>query len=539
MIMNLFNLVICIAMKRKLPVKRKLFAATKKYKPFIAKSVADFLKYNNIYRFVDKYKDIADVSDIHTIPKADLHKIINFAMDNSKINLLEALSAEGVIFDKQEYLDIAVQKKSLKIVRFLLQHGTNLNKVYALHNAAKNGSLKIVNGLIEDGVDINARLQYKSTSVDHWGIHTSYVLFSALEFALKQAHYKIVFFLIEKGFNVNSKDSAGNLLLTALLFYALGMKNIKDVDLLIEAADDIDFRNQKDFPSAPHIFLKAVTTGRLDIVKSLTKAGMDIDGVDGLSPIKKAAINNFLEIFKYLLEQGANIHDLDGEILPFSEALQTARLVDYVYSSEYSLSIESPLNEKYQHLFINRLENILIKHGIPSSYSLFCQKLKTAIDPFIYEICETKLEFMVEETILFEAILLHQIFPQTFTTPASLYSCIKTSTLYDNNKNIQSLIELYNDNFPALIEVLSPYLEAQMLGEITPKLESNVMLTLKDHAGNLLLKMHSEFPDIALNSQIVSCPTLQDFYYNNLLTEKAQIDYCEFLGEGKEGEEDL
>lgn len=78
--------------------------------------------------------------------------------------------------------------------------------------------------------------------------------------------------------------------------------------------------------------MKALKQGDLSTIKSLVKQGMDIDhgGEKGPSILEWAIFYNQLEIVKWLIENGANIHVNNDEPLMKSMSTENLELVEYL-----------------------------------------------------------------------------------------------------------------------------------------------------------------------------------------------------------------
>lgn len=155
---------------------------------------------------------------------------------------------------------------------------------------------------------------------------------SVLAFAAWAGHSRIVSLLLDKGANINLRNSVGR---TATpLWIAAACGNLETVRLLVERGADIEV-TAEEFPSKALFNLNmwpypkseelsrvaigqttakpiwvAASLGYTDVVRFLIQHGADIDSRDsyyGLSPFWRAAQQNQPEVMRLLIEGGANV----------------------------------------------------------------------------------------------------------------------------------------------------------------------------------------------------------------------------------------
>jgi ankyrin repeat protein len=159
-----------------------------------------------------------------------------------------------------------------------------------LHIACRIGSLENVINLISKGADTKA--------TTYWG--------NCLHIATMSEHSNIAKYLIEIGVDYNEEDVQG---FTPLIHACSeGMEDI--VDILLKK----DVNVNVDGGHARTALNRAIECGYTSIAKKLIDAGAFIDGDDttyGRIPLTEAVLKNNDEIFKVLIEKGANINKRD------------------------------------------------------------------------------------------------------------------------------------------------------------------------------------------------------------------------------------
>jgi ankyrin repeat protein len=111
--------------------------------------------------------------------------------------------------------------------------------------------------------------------------------------------------LIEKGANVNAKDSSGN----TPLILAVAKKDIEIIKLLIEKGANVNSKNN--YGDTP--FMTAARNGDIETIKILMSKGVSINVKDGKGNtiLIEAISRNNEEMVKFLLENGANVNVRD------------------------------------------------------------------------------------------------------------------------------------------------------------------------------------------------------------------------------------
>ena len=133
----------------------------------------------------------------------------------------------------------------------------------ALHNAAYSGRFDCIGILINSGIDVNSKVDYDDDT--------------ALSFAAAFGYTEIVELLLNRGADINIRNSANRTALT----YAVRNKHIECVTLLLNIGADINIRDNYD-QTALHA---AARNGHIECVALLFKYGAVInDDIDSYKP---------------------------------------------------------------------------------------------------------------------------------------------------------------------------------------------------------------------------------------------------------------
>ena len=168
-----------------------------------------------------------------------------------------------------------------------------------LHLASKNGQVYLIKNLLRAKVDINA-LNAEGLSSLHW--------------AVINGNIEVTKLLIEKGANIEIKDSGCG---SSPLLFACQNGRTKIVKFLIEKGADINTKNSKG-SNAIHF---AAQSGKTEIVDFLLQNGLEINMKDNNGenplfyamyyrhfPIMREAIHAY-EMVKFLIENGVNVDE--------------------------------------------------------------------------------------------------------------------------------------------------------------------------------------------------------------------------------------
>ena len=164
--------------------------------------------------------------------------------------------------------------------------------------AVQFGYNDLAKELIKEGADVNARANDMETED---GIDMLY-------YAVRNNNPEMTKILIDKGLDKNR--DYGYEYSTYLTDIAIGNNNLDILKLLVKRGD-----------SKETLIPEAVRENNIEMVKYLLSIGQDIDAqifYDGFwvdSPLKVAAENGYIEMAKFLIDEGANLNSADDYML--------------------------------------------------------------------------------------------------------------------------------------------------------------------------------------------------------------------------------
>lgn len=103
---------------------------------------------------------------------------------------------------------------------------------------------------------------------------------------------------LQAGFNPNYQDRQGN----TLLIHAAANSNAEIVSVLLKRGADPMYQNKAGDDALNYGAIK----GNLSIVKQMLKAGVPVNRKQGWQPLSYAVYGKNLEVFDYLMDQGAD-----------------------------------------------------------------------------------------------------------------------------------------------------------------------------------------------------------------------------------------
>ena len=160
--------------------------------------------------------------------------------------------------------------------------------------AAKNGDIETINKLLNDGfeVDIMDKDEY-----------------TALFYAWRYGHRKIVELLLHHGANIEYKSSSHK---QQLFYNVVEYGRMEMVKLILEK--DVDINGKKPF-SRWTVLGVASENRRIDIIKLLLENGVDIENKDRYkrTVLNRASRRGYIEVVKVLLDSGAKIETKDKD----------------------------------------------------------------------------------------------------------------------------------------------------------------------------------------------------------------------------------
>jgi len=204
---------------------------------------------------------------------------------------------------KETLLHKACQTNNQACVLFLLDNGAQVNALddngyTALDDAARTGNLDAVKLLVKHNADVN---------LNHRNTRASFKL-SPLFHAITSNHHEIVQFLLDNGANANIKTSWGLTPLTCAKIISHGCSHDEILGILLRhGAVDDNFENvDKDKTLSFAIYLEHDS---VESIRLLLREGASLEAnTRGRTPLISAIAYNRLNIAKYLIDRGANIH---------------------------------------------------------------------------------------------------------------------------------------------------------------------------------------------------------------------------------------
>jgi ankyrin repeat protein len=215
---------------------------------------------------------------LHTAVSKDYKRVVEFLIQKgADINLVYGMDTP---------LARAVGLGKLSMVEILLNHGADVQKAQAggsppLHLAASSGFKAIAEVLLANGAEVNARGGYGQTPLYE---------------AVQAGHKNMVEFLLGRKANPDLPDQSK----TSPLHSAVGLGREDLVRLLLKASADINAPGEKD--ATP--LKMAVERQNLPMVRLLLEQKADPNVPP--YPLYSAVSNNFVEVVRILLVNGAN-----------------------------------------------------------------------------------------------------------------------------------------------------------------------------------------------------------------------------------------
>lgn len=166
-------------------------------------------------------------------------------------------------------------------------------QVQKLIQAAKTGDFNLVKTITTNGVDVNSKICIAKNYCE-----------SPLSEAIRYKNYDIVEYLIKHGADPNLDVGK-----STPFHYAIGSSPVEILDLLLKKGAEINQYNELNW-NHPTPLSYGISTGNFKNVKRLIELGalIDPDSLNGNnSPLGRAAAKLEHEMFKELLEHGANV----------------------------------------------------------------------------------------------------------------------------------------------------------------------------------------------------------------------------------------
>jgi len=290
-----------------------------------------------IFQFLIKYLDIINKED------ASGNSILYYSINEGDVTTTKYLISNGIDVNfKDKFgnsaLHMSIYKKNREMISTLLQ-----NKNIILNTVNRRGEsplitiIKINDYSCKDNEDIIKELIKRGSNVNFIDKTGN----SPLVYAIQKRCLPIVKLLIKKGANVNFLIKRKN---QSLLMYALELEDIDIVKHLVKSGADINFVNGKGVSILRkaseignkdifeflikynsnncitgdvyenEIVYTVISKNRLDLLKILVNNNLDINipDEDGDTAITYAVKNRTIDILKYLISCGADIHNINN-----------------------------------------------------------------------------------------------------------------------------------------------------------------------------------------------------------------------------------
>ncbi|XP_043482578.1 ankyrin-3-like [Leptopilina heterotoma] len=247
----------------------------------------------------------SDKTPLHLALKNKRASIIKYLIDNGSKNCLSKIDSDNEIRscflnDRLDILKCLLKKKELiqdsmiyysvtenryEILKYLLQCGDKVNKTpqhhFFLHKAVEIGDWKILQLFINANFDlISGRNLQKRTP---------------LYYAVRECHFEIMKFLLEKGAkNTLNYEECCDLLKCSI--------NTGRLDIL-------QYLGPNDYISHDILYHTA-SIGNLEILEYLLKCGVEINSDTTNTALHAAVEFNNIKIVKYLIENGHHFHTI-------------------------------------------------------------------------------------------------------------------------------------------------------------------------------------------------------------------------------------
>ena len=234
-------------------------------------------------------------ADIFAVDQKGL-TVLSVAVQNNNPYLVEFFIEAGAQVNKrtvQTNQTPLFYARTPDIARLLLQADAEIDitdgkGITPLMNAVATNRAAVVQFLIQKGADVNKRV-FKTLQTPLFFAQTS----------------ETARLLIQAGADVNAKDING----FTPLMNAVKTNNLYLTEFLIESGADVEARTFQKLQT-PLFYAQTPEAARL-----LLKAGADVNAADkqGYTPLMKAVQKQKVKLIKFLIANGANVHQSAGK----------------------------------------------------------------------------------------------------------------------------------------------------------------------------------------------------------------------------------
>jgi len=266
--------------------------------------------------------------DIERIDLIPLEDILGYSEEEAK----EVLDKQGIEIGARELID-ACLFGSRKLSLLLLTSGVDPNEKteyggYPISAAFLGGNVEIISDIIERGVDLNV------TQGDYGS--------PCIHLAAQSGNTKAVDLILDYGAVIDDRDVLDQT--TLMKICEMGMGDM--AEYLVSLGANV---NAKDELGLTPLHW-AVRSGLLPIVKMLVEHGADINAKDdavGMSSVFSAAMTGHVDVFKYLLDAGAELQEETNNhinIIHAASLAQSREIVQILLDRGSDINVVCPEN---------------------------------------------------------------------------------------------------------------------------------------------------------------------------------------------------
>ncbi len=280
---------------------------------------------------LNKVKEIFSSKNLFKRPKINGtdylgNPFLVFAAIYDKVEIVEYLIQKGANLEAQNKreetaLGAAARCNSLESMQCLIKHKANINggRVPPLLAATIEGNKEAIQLLIENNADIEIKNELGENAL----------LYTKVP--------EIIEYFLKNGANIDAQNNMGE----TALFKAVYYNKPDNIKLLIKYGANIEVENN--YGDNP--LRRAALRGYLEIVQLLVKNGANINAQNqtGNTPLQSPFVNkpnNYEQVAKYLIEQGADINLCDEEIQKWAHQNATTEMAVAKINASKNITLE-------------------------------------------------------------------------------------------------------------------------------------------------------------------------------------------------------